>query len=618
MDTFLVSCVILGLVKDEGGTETTKTKPKTKKDIDTFVLTEAKLKESFERVATSYHPEHPMFHQHDNTTVETVFRRILSSNHYLHTCLRHGLDTNQKASVYAEENQRFFNHRCFWDSRVDEDKFFIVGMTLFATTLKSIGLEKNDEIKLYIEKFCSQDDRDRAEKILMRDDAEWVEQKKRIIAEATEQALYVYIEAGKLVPLEVSDNDNDNDGAGADNDIETGVVTENNNNNNNGSSSSTTAAATTTTTTIAKTGNAKKRRKRINGGSKNSDSKWGNDDDDELPPPLIFRNDSEQRKNGGISSTICETKKSSRTIDTVNGGGKFDDDDRFKKRIGVKVLVHGLIGRSDLNGSIGTFMGRSPKTERKNDEVRYKINVTVTKETKLLISCPNQIFLLKKDNFHFDDAEITDVSSDAFTHLYMKDLTILELEQYQQRAQAGNQNGITTPTVHVQEAPVRGSKGKKKNIEDPGGITTRIIHEPIKQKQPEGPRMIAATFKCPKNKTPGDVIEVINPHQLGQKIKVTIPKGTKPKKQFRVLVPLPGKKIEILSSCCICTKTLPKKEEDTHTIRAPLRVCDHLCCNSCHALIEGKICPKCSIPVPKHDTFKLLPFVQQLDNSESM
>ena len=159
---------------------------------------------------------------------------------------------------------------------------------------------------------------------------------------------------------------------------------------------------------------------------------------------------------------------------------------------------------------------------------------------------------------------------------------------------------------------------KEPEEKDPGGITTRIIQEPIEQKQPEGPRMIAATFKCPKNKTPGDVIEVVNPHQLGQKIKVTIPKGTKPKKQFRVLVPLPGKKKEILPSCCICTKALPKKDEDTHKIRAPLRVCDHLCCNSCHALIGGKICPKCSIFVPKHDTFKLLPFVQQLDNSESM
>jgi hypothetical protein len=218
----------------------------------------------------------------------------------------------------------------------------------------------------------------------------------------------------------------------------------------------------------------------------------------------------------------------------------------------------------------------------------------------------------------------------------MKDIEILELQQHQQRAQARNQDGITTPTVHVQETPVRGSKGKKKkkNIEsaedkflrlhkeleekDEDGITTRIIQEPIEQKQPEGPRMIAATFKCPKNKNPGDVIEVVNPHQLGQKLKVTIPKGTKPKKQFRVLVPLPEKKKEIIPSCCICTKALPKKGEDTNKIRAPLRVCDHLCCNSCHVLIEGKICPKCSIPVPKHDTFKLFPFVQQLDNSESM
>ena len=482
-----------GTLNTNNITITTKTKPKTKKDIeptekdiDAFVLTEAELKESFESVATSCYPEHPM--------EEIIFRTILSSYHFLHKCLRHGLDTNQKSIVFDE------NEGCFWDSRFDDDKYFVKDMTLFATKLKSIGLEKNDEIKLYIEKFCSHDDRD------------------------------VNIEAEYLVPLRVSDNDKDNDGAGA------------------------------------------------------------------------------------------ETKKSGRKIDTVNGGGKFDDDDRFKKRIGVKVLVHGLISQSDLNGSIGTFMGRSPKTERKNDEVRYKIKVTVTKETKLLISCPNQIFLLRKDNFYSDDAEITDVSSDAFTHLVMKDLAILELEQHQQRAQAGNQDGITTPTVHVQEAPVRGSKGKKekKNIEDPGGITTRFIQEPIEQKQPEGPRMIAATFKCPKNKTPGDVIEVVNPHQLGQKIKVTIPKGTKPKKQFRVLVPLPGKKKEILPSCCICTKALPKKDEDTHKIRAPLRVCDHLSCNSCHALIEGKTCPKCSIPVPKHDTFKLLPFVQQLDNSESM
>jgi hypothetical protein len=214
----------------------------------------------------------------------------------------------------------------------------------------------------------------------------------------------------------------------------------------------------------------------------------------------------------------------------------------------------------------------------------------------------------------------------------MNDIAILE--QQQQRSQANNQDGITPPTVQVQvqvqEPSVRGSKGKtKKNIEssqdkflriqkeleekEQDGITTRIIQE-----QPEGPRMIAANFKCPKNKKPGDVIEVVNPHQLGQKLKVTIPKGTKPKKQFRVLVPLPEKKKDILPSCCICTKTLPKKDEDTDKIRAPLRVCNHLCCNSCHALIEGKICPKCSIPVPKHDTFKLFPFVQQLDNSESM
>ena len=195
MDTFLESCVILGLVKDEGGTETTKTKPKTKKDIDKFVLTEAKLKESFERVATSYHPENPMFYQHNNTNapnqeeIETIFRRILSSNHYLQKCLRHGLDTNQKASVYAEENRRFFNQRCFWDPRVDDDIIFIVDMTLFATKLKSIGLEKNDEIKSYIEIFCNQDDKDRAKKRLELDDAEWAKQKKRIIAEATENAL---------------------------------------------------------------------------------------------------------------------------------------------------------------------------------------------------------------------------------------------------------------------------------------------------------------------------------------------------------------------------------------------------------------------------------------------
>ena len=207
MDSFLESCVILGLVKDEGGTETTKTK--TKKDIDAFVLTEAELKESFESVATSCYPEHPM--------EEIIFRTILSSYHFLHKCLRHGLDTNQKSIVFDE------NEGCFWDSRVDDDKYFVKDMTLFATKLKSIGLEKNDEIKLYIEKFCSQDDRDRAEKKLM----------------------YISIETEYLVPLEVSDNDNDNDGAGADNNVETGGVIKNNNNNNNGSSSSSSSSSTT-------------------------------------------------------------------------------------------------------------------------------------------------------------------------------------------------------------------------------------------------------------------------------------------------------------------------------------------------------------------------------------
>jgi hypothetical protein len=151
------------------------------------------------------------------------------------------------------------------------------------------------------------------------------------------------------------------------------------------------------------------------GGNKTSDSNWGNDYDDELPPPLICRNDSEQRKNGGTSSTTSESKASSKKIDIVNGGGKFDDDDKFKKRIGVKVLVHGLISRSDLNGLIGTFMGRPQKKERKNDEVRYKVKVT--KETKMpngQISRTNQIFLLKKDNFHFDDDEVIDVNSDEY------------------------------------------------------------------------------------------------------------------------------------------------------------------------------------------------------------
>jgi hypothetical protein len=157
MFSFSEACLIVGLFKDEGGgKKITSTTKSVIKDVYKFVLTKEKLKVSFEREATSYHPENQTSYRlhmpnlSQEKKQERAFRKILTANRYLCKCLQYGLDTYQKSISYEEQYPGFF-----WDISIDDDQDFVIDMKSFVSKLKSIGLEKNDDIKSFIT-FCDQ------------------------------------------------------------------------------------------------------------------------------------------------------------------------------------------------------------------------------------------------------------------------------------------------------------------------------------------------------------------------------------------------------------------------------------------------------------------------------
>ena len=417
------------------------------------------------------------------------------------------------------------------------------------------------------------------------------------------------------------------------------------------------------------------------------------DTDEEDLPPLVSIKEMvpDSDKSHTKSSNSIGDGKASSSLPGSTSSLSVLDAEADRVLTGENVNIHGLVSRSDLNGMTGIFKGHATTTNE--DEARYKIQVMVQqKHTNSVGTTWKQLFLLKKENFRFDD-------EDLFSDSQPPSLVSSTMKIPEEKSSLGfddendpplnsfkinsNENSLFVPLQQLLDRTKESSKKKtvsnekkdneestedkflrlQKDLEekDQHGTATRLIYQTFTPEEQEalaklqgtdvttiqnnlkqnneitkvgenpdvGPRQILATFKIPKNKKPGDVIEVVNPHVVGQKLKVTIPIGTKPKKgrkkkergreHFSVLVPLPELKQEVVPTCCVCTKVLPKEEDDPDNhIRAPLRVCEHVCCKICHGLIAGKLCPKCKSPVPKLDTFKLLPYVQHLDNSDLM
>lgn len=135
-------------------------------------------------------------------------------------------------------------------------------------------------------------------------------------------------------------------------------------------------------------------------------------------------------------------------------------------------------------------------------------------------------------------------------------------------------------------------------------------------------RTVDAKFRCPKNKNPGDVMEVHHHHFESQCLEIIIPPWAKPGKVFDMEVRLPLDWLVSQSVCVLCNEILPEEGEEGdwpgEMLRSPLRVCDHVCCRPCHQILNGRFCPACERPLPSLKSLELLPLVQSMDNSESI
>lgn len=127
------------------------------------------------------------------------------------------------------------------------------------------------------------------------------------------------------------------------------------------------------------------------------------------------------------------------------------------------------------------------------------------------------------------------------------------------------------------------------------------------------PRMAPAKFRCPKDKEPGDTMTVRHPHCENRILELIIPPYAKAGKAFSIQIPIPQ---EIaVSTCVLCDEILPEVGDFDEKERAPLRVCDHVCCNQCHDVLSGRYCPACEAPIPSVTTLELLPLIQHMGNS---
>ena len=158
MAAFLESCVTLGLVTDEGGTETTN--PKIKKDIE----------------QTDDDPLYLLWledadidaDEYNNTSA--VYRRTLRSQFENSSISTNPID---KRSISSSDGSSGSNN-------TNINLLPVQSVTAAAVSNHCPATAATEE----------DDDRDRSEKRLMIDDAEWpAQEKKRIIVEATEQAL---------------------------------------------------------------------------------------------------------------------------------------------------------------------------------------------------------------------------------------------------------------------------------------------------------------------------------------------------------------------------------------------------------------------------------------------
>jgi hypothetical protein len=126
------------------------------------------------------------------------------------------------------------------------------------------------------------------------------------------------------------------------------------------------------------------------------------------------------------------------------------------------------------------------------------------------------------------------------------------------------------------------------------------------------PRWAIAKFRCPKDKMPGDTMTVRHPHCEKRFLELVIPSYAKAGKAFNVEIPV----LEELtvSTCVLCDEILPEVGDFDEDQRAPLRVCNHICCHHCHDVLSGRFCPACEAPIPCVSTLMLLPLIQQMNN----
>ncbi len=164
---------------------------------------------------------------------------------------------------------------------------------------------------------------------------------------------------------------------------------------------------------------------------------------------------------------------------------------------------------------------------------------------------------------------------------------------------------VAVKDEHIAEVPVEGSSNV---LESAAERFLRRLQEFSLQ-----PRTLTAKFRCPKEKKPGDDMTIRHPLYEDRFVDIVIPPYAKSGRVFYMELPIP---LEMkLSACVICDDILPEAGDYDESLRAPLRVCEHVCCQQCHEILCGRFCPACESPLPALKTLEMLPLIQHLDNS---
>eukprot|EP00978_Attheya_sp_CCMP212_P039703 scaffold208923_cov51-Attheya_sp.AAC.2 len=128
---------------------------------------------------------------------------------------------------------------------------------------------------------------------------------------------------------------------------------------------------------------------------------------------------------------------------------------------------------------------------------------------------------------------------------------------------------------------------------------------------PKGPKMIKMKVKCPKDKKPGDVFQVKNPHNHGTNVNVRVPPATLPGKSFAWMVQAAEQAPEQIVRCAVCSRGLKDDQ-----MAVALRSCPHSVCQGCAPLVESKCCMVCNEPKPTIESLQHIIYVQELQAPE--